>query len=260
MLKTLHIPVSGLLILAVAAGLASCSGPEVVVETPVEPATTYRDLPADEVEVRIRTELALALVDENQYRKTWEQLEVVFDSGADSWWLHLAAAQVCLYWSLDRDCVRTHGERALVLRPDNARAYLYLAQVAQDEGNSELAISLYTHGLTLRPGEIDISLQLASLFVSEGERDRAIEVIENALQHDRRNPRLLLRLASVLEPDDPTRAEELYLLAIDRLDDPILASNHLIRFYIRQGREAEAERLQTWVREQVGGRNLRPLR
>jgi len=242
------------------AGFAACSGPEVIVEPQVVPAATHQELPADEVEVRIRTELALALVDENQYRKTWEQLEIVFDNGADSWWLHLAAAQVCLYWSLDRDCVRTHGERALVLRPDNARAYLYLAQVAQDEGNSELAISLYTHGLTLRPDEIDISLQLASLFVSQDERQRAIEVVENALQHDRRNPRLLLRLASILEPENPTRAEELYLLAIDRVDDPVLASNHLIRFYVRQGRDAEAERLRSWVRDQVGERNLRPLR
>lgn len=238
-----------------------CSGPPVEEPAPqrVEPVTRD-DIRPDEGELRIRRDLALALVDENQYARAWQHLEIVFAAGLDSWWLHLAAAQCCLYWSIDYACVRGHSARALELRPNNARAHLYLAQVAQDEGDFETAISHYREGLDRRPREIDMSLQLASLYLSLDQRGPAIAVLQDALRLSPGNARIMLRIARIAEDDDPTLAESLYTTVISRHEDPIMAANHLIRFYLRQGRDRDAEEIREWVQEQVGTRQLRPLR
>ena len=214
----------------------------------------------DERELEVRRRLALALVDESEYGRAWPHLEVVFAHGGDSWWLHLATAQVCLLWSMDYDCVQAHAERTLELRPNNARAHLYLAQVAQDRGDDDRAAAHYLAGLERRPDEIDMSMQLAALWASQGADDEAIAVLENALIFDRTNARLLLRLAALVEDRDETRAERLYQRALEYNDNPLGAARHLIRFYQRQGRSRDAERVRTWVEDQSARREMRPLR
>jgi tetratricopeptide (TPR) repeat protein len=218
------------------------------------------DQNADWEEIELRRNLILALLEENEYGRAWQHLNVVLESGADSWWLHLAAAQICLYWRQDYPCVTERANRTLSLRAGNARAHFYLGQAAQDQGQIELAISHYQQGLERRPREPDMAISLANLLNSQGEVADALNVLEDASRLTPNYPPILLRIAAILEPTDIEGSEYHYQQAIAHHDDPIIAVLHLIRFYRRHGRDADANALQAWRDDQIETEVLRPLR
>lgn len=210
-------------------------------------------------EAQIRQNLSAALVREAAYAAAWDHLSALAGAGHDSWALHLNIAQVCLYWRLDYDCVDHHAQRALQLRPDNPRAFLLLGQSAQDTAQVERAIDYYRRGLELRASESAISIQLASLLARQGDREGARAVLDEALRVSPRNGRVMLHLAALIEPTDPEQAEALYLSAALYHEEPAVGYRHLMRFYQRQGRLREAERIQEEIDRIVGRRQLRPL-
>ncbi|MCA9564325.1 MAG: tetratricopeptide repeat protein [Myxococcales bacterium] len=210
-------------------------------------------------EYAIRRSLAMALLDEGEYAAAWEHLDYVLNAGGDSWWIHLAAAQVCLYWRLDYPCVQEHAGRALELRPGNARAHVYLGQLAQEEGRPEDAVHHYEQALLERGGDTEASIRLATLLFRRNEEDRALDVLTAALAFEPNNPRIMIHLSAMVESRDPALAESLLYDAAQRHETPQLAYQYLVQFYRRQGREREAQELQRWIEEQSPDREMRPL-
>ena len=232
-----------------AEGVAQAAPP-----VPVEPA------PPSAEEIRIRRGLALALLDENEYAAAWDHLEFVLANGGDSWWLHLGAARICLYWRVDYECVSHHANRALELRPDNVRAWVYLGQAAEDEGDRERAISFYERVVSERPDEIGIAIRLSRLLDRAGRRPEAITLMWQTLEAYPSEAQVSLQLATLVEHDDLELAEILYARSAERHENPLHAYGYLINFYRRHDREADAIELEQWVREMNGSREFRPLR
>jgi len=223
-----------------------------------EPSTELAAPTVEELE--IHRNLAFALVTESEYAAAWPHVAILLEAGEDAWWLHLAAAQICLYWRRDNACVESHAERALELRPDSARAYTLLGQMAQELGEVDRAIEYYRQSLAIRSSETEVSIRLADLLDRSGQRSEAIGIMAQALQQSPRDARLMIRLATLIEDTDPDYAESLLTLAVSYHDEPALAYGHLLRFYERHGLDDRAEEVREVLDELVGRRRLRAIR
>ncbi|MBN1947469.1 MAG: tetratricopeptide repeat protein [Bradymonadales bacterium] len=215
----------------------------------------------DEMELAVRRRLAVALTEEYEYAAAWPHLLALLELDQENPAIQIAAAQACLYWSLDRECVREHAARALELRPNDHRAHAFLGHVAQEEGDLEAAAHHYREVLSLRPQEAGIAVLLATILCDQGRRQEAEQALLESLHHNPLDGRLLLHLAVLVEPADPTRAEELFRQAAMLSEDPLFAYRHLLRFYQRQGRTHDAQQLQELMEALSGGpRQMRAIR
>jgi tetratricopeptide (TPR) repeat protein len=210
-------------------------------------------------ELNIRRILSLGLLDESAYALAWEHLDFVLRHGGDSWWLHLAAAQICLYWSLDYECVREHANRSLEQRPDSARASMYLGQAAEEEGQIEAAMDHYRRVVELRPDELATAIRLAVLLERTGDHVGSVDFLRRLRSENPGSAPVLLQLASAVEDEDPAEAESLLVQAAEVHDNPLHAYGYLLQFYRRQGRTRDAAELERWIREMAASRELRPL-
>lgn len=208
----------------------------------------------------IRRNLAYALVSENEYAAAWPHVERLLAAGEDAWWLHLSAAQICLYWRMDHECVVVQATRALELRPENARGHMLLGQMAEEQGDPQRAITHYVDSLARRGSQAEVAIRLAGLLADSDRRADAIAVLEDVHARNLRDARTMLQLARMVEAEDAARAEALYQRATVYHDEPAAAYGHLLRFYQRQGREREAEAVRAEVDALVGQRQLRPMR
>jgi tetratricopeptide (TPR) repeat protein len=241
--------------------MLACGGGEREVVSPRPPETAEPMLPVmDARELRVHYSLGIALLDENQYSRAWPHVRAVLESGDESWPMHLAAAQICLFWQMDYDCVREHAGHVLETSPEHPQAHALLGRAYQDEGEIDEAISHYRTVLAVRGTESGIVVLLANLLDRRGDHPGALEVLRDGLAHSPLDGRLMIHLAVILEETAPGEAEALYREAADRHEDPASALGHLIRFYERQGRDRDAESVRLQVEELAGAREMRPIR
>lgn len=121
------------------------------------------------------------------------------------------------------------------------------AQAALETGDRDEALALYERLLEDRPGNADIAVRYASVLASAGSGERALDVVEDALERDPENPARLLALRTrlLLETGRVDAAED----SVDVLREIDAPESLLARFeggiaLARGDLDRAAERLQ----------------
>ncbi|WP_158882186.1 hypothetical protein [Rhodanobacter sp. L36] len=94
---------------------------------------------------------------------------------------HLAMSVIDLYGVFDVDGARTHAQRALDLRPNDAYAYRLLADVDQNQGDFVSGATQMERALTLKPNDAVLSRLVALAHAANGDYAGAREAVRRAL-------------------------------------------------------------------------------
>lgn len=130
--------------------------------------------------------------------------------------VHFELAEL-LYTSLDVK-VKKDAEQeyhaALKSNPFDEKAECRLADIDAARGNSKLAYEEYSRATELQPGDADAKLGLARMLIEMNQPDKAVTLLEEAVQLEPTNPTTHYRLATMYRQvgriDDAKREVDLY--------------------------------------------------
>ena len=211
-------------------------------------------------EVRIRYNVAIALMDEGELRDALKQLHWLVIN-KPSWWIaHFDYARCWYNLGGDPKEVIAHLEESIRLRPTNPRAYFMLGFVNEDQGNCGAALVYYKRSLEFRPDEPESWYRFGRCSYQQGDLPAAKKAFTEVLSY-REDLSTLVGLATVYEElNDNTGAEALYLRIVHLHSDLLMSYRYLIDFYIRTGQETKAAQVEKKIRPVGKDRKLRPLR
>jgi len=100
--------------------------------------------------------------------------------------LHFELAEILN--SLDTEAGHKEAEieykAALAANPFDGKSECKLGELADKHGDEKLAIAHYSHALELRPDDTDAMLGLARIYVANQQSDKALPLLEHAVQLD----------------------------------------------------------------------------
>jgi Tfp pilus assembly protein PilF len=104
---------------------------------------------------------------------------------------------------------------ALVSNPLDEKAESRLADIDAGKGNTQQAFAEYSKAVELQPGDADAKIGLAKTLIAMDQLDKALQVLEQALQQDPTNPAAHYRLSTLYKKqgrmDDAKREVDLYV-------------------------------------------------
>jgi tetratricopeptide (TPR) repeat protein len=103
---------------------------------------------------------------------------------------------------------------ALVSNPLDEKAESRLADIDAGKGNTQQAFAEYSKAVEIQPGDADAKIGLAKTLIVMDQLDKALQVLEQALQQDPTNPAAHYRLSTLYKKqgrmDDAKREVDLY--------------------------------------------------
>jgi tetratricopeptide (TPR) repeat protein len=134
-----------------------------------------------------------------------------------------------------------HYERALAVKPDDARVLFALGNTARTLGMSNAAEELFRRVLVQDPARLEAIVNLANLLRSRGQGEAAAAILAPALARSPDSPELWLTLGSTYrEMGDWARAAEHYRAALTKKPDYVPALVNLADLIADEGLHAEA--------------------
>jgi cytochrome c-type biogenesis protein CcmH/NrfG len=111
---------------------------------------------------------------------------------------------------------------ALVSNALDEKAESRLADIDAGKGNTQQAFAEYSKAVEIQPGDADAKIGLAKTLIMMNQLDKALQVLEQALQQDPTNPAAHYRLSTLYRQqgrmDDAKREVDLYMKFKDLKD------------------------------------------
>ena len=177
-----------------------------------------------------RESIAMCLYQLDRFAEAREQLAPLLAGFPDAA-SPLALPYVrCLMETGSLDAALTRLERHTAARPNDAAAWMLLAQARATGDDLEFALLAADRAVTLKPDSSDAQLLLAALRVAGGRTFDAISTAQKAIEADPKNTEAYLLLGRIFERlSDESMAVEMYREAIRIEPEHEIASKLLAR-------------------------------
>ena len=220
-------------------------------------------LPHEE-ELRVRLQLARALLAEGEIDAALRHLQVVQRSEPSWFSYRLLYARVLLQGRADPAAAAEQARACVTLHDGIAECWVVLGDALRDLGRHHEAEEAYVAAIERGWAALALAPARARLAFARGNHDDAIERVTEALAHGEDVPLRLVRAQSHEALGDIERARRDYEHIAANHRDPLRGLRYLGAFYARHGSAADqarvAREMQRVSAARLPERSLRPLR